>query len=208
MAGSRPRPFEADDALDRLAASAQDDDPDIRLFPYRAGECQSVLTGQYQVEDHKIDWGLRHDPAHPGTVLRGRNPVVALARQIFLDQGTNLGLIIDDQDVTVVQLRLPHIMVRPRRQLDGQVPPDGSVKHPTIYSYKLLRKIGCRQVLLVTETTFRSVAGLARAETLRHWPVCCPCFQEPGPGRPRSLVIWTRQDELCAISPGTKAGAP
>ena len=121
MAGSRPRPFEADDALDRLAASAQDDDPDIRLIPYRAGECQSVFTGQYQVEDHKIDWGQRHDPAHPGTVLRGRNPVVALARQIFLDQGTDLWLIIDDQDVTFVQLRLLHIMVRPRRQIDGQL---------------------------------------------------------------------------------------
>src|SRR6516225_962877 len=113
--------FEANDALDRLAASAQDDDPDIRLFPHRAGECQSVFTGQYQVEDHKIDWGLRHDPSHPGTVLRGRNPVVALARQIFLDQGTNLWLIIDDQDVTFVQLRLLHIMVRPRRQIDGQL---------------------------------------------------------------------------------------
>jgi len=31
-------------------------------------------------------------------------------------------LIIDDQDVTVVHLRLPHTMVRPRRQIDCQVP--------------------------------------------------------------------------------------
>jgi hypothetical protein len=31
-------------------------------------------------------------------------------------------LIVDNQDVTVVHLRLPHTMVRPRRQIDGQVP--------------------------------------------------------------------------------------
>ena len=52
--------------------------------------------------------------------MRGRNPV-ALAGVIFPDEIADLAFIVDDQDVTVVQLRLPHIMVRPRRQIGGQV---------------------------------------------------------------------------------------
>src|SRR5580700_2485872 len=134
-------PSHSSSARSSASASAQNDDPDICLIPYRAGQCQPVFTGQYQVEDHKINRGLRHDPAHPGAVLRRRNPVVALARQIFLNQVADLALIIDDQDVTVVHLRLPHIMVRPGDRSTSRFP-DGSFEHSTISGYKLLHKIG------------------------------------------------------------------
>ena len=93
--------FEADDAVDNLAAAGQHDDPDAKILSQPAGEGQSVLAGQHQIEGDEIDRGLRHDPSHSRAVLRDRDPV-ALAGQIFLDQVADLALIIDDQNVTVV----------------------------------------------------------------------------------------------------------
>ena len=135
--------FEAEDVINDLAASSQHDDPDTKILTQPAGEDQSVLAGQHQIEGDEIDRGLRHDPAHPRAVVYGRDSVT-LARQIFPDEIADLAFIVDNQDVTVVvrtgQLRPTlYIMFQPRRQIDGQVP-DGSLKHSNIYGYKLLHK--------------------------------------------------------------------
>ena len=113
--------FEADDAVENLALTGQNDDPDARFIAQRASKGQSVLSRQHQIEDDKINGGLRHDPAHLGAIMRGRNPVT-LAGVIFPDEIADLAFIVDNQDVSVVQLRLPNIMVRPRRQIGGRVP--------------------------------------------------------------------------------------
>ena len=113
--------FEADDAVENLALTGQNDDPDARFIAQRASKGQSVLSRQHQIEDDEINGGLRHDPAHLGAIMRGRNPVT-LAGVIFPDEIADLAFIVDNQDVSVVQLRLPNIMVRPRRQIGGRVP--------------------------------------------------------------------------------------
>ncbi len=87
--------FETDDAVDDLAPPGQDDDPDAQFLTQRAGQRQSVLTGQHQIQNDEIDRGLRHHPAHLGAVLSGRNPVT-LAGQIFLNEIADFPLIVDD----------------------------------------------------------------------------------------------------------------
>lgn len=88
--------FEAKDVVNDLAASGQHDDPDPKILSQPAGEGQSVLAGQPQIEDDEIDRGLRHDPAHSRAVLRDRDPV-ALAGQIYLDQVADIALIVDNR---------------------------------------------------------------------------------------------------------------
>ena len=41
--------FEANDAVDDLAPTGQDDDPDARLLAQRTSECQPILAGQHQI---------------------------------------------------------------------------------------------------------------------------------------------------------------
>jgi hypothetical protein len=73
----------------------------IRKFTHPAGEDQSVLVGQHQIEDDEIDLGLRHDPTHSRAIVCGRNSV-ALAGQIFLGQVADLAFIVNNQDVTII----------------------------------------------------------------------------------------------------------
>ena len=87
--------LETDDAVDDLAPSGQDDDPDARFLTQRAGQSQSVLAGQHQIQNDEIDRGLRHHPAHLGAVLSGRNPVT-LAGQILLDEVADFALVVDN----------------------------------------------------------------------------------------------------------------
>ena len=84
-----------DNAVNDLAPPGQDDDPDTRFLTQRAGQSESVLTGQHQIQNDEIDRGLRHHPTHLGAVLSGRNPVT-LAGQVLLHEIADFTLIVDD----------------------------------------------------------------------------------------------------------------
>ena len=151
--------FEAEDVINDLAASSQHDDPDTKILTQPAGEDQSVLAGQHQIEGDEIDRGLRHDPAHPRAVVYSRDSVT-LARQIFPDEIADLAFIVDNQDVTVVvrsgHFVQPSISCSSPGDRSTARSPDRSLKHPTIYGYKLLHKIGCREIIRMTAKSSRA----------------------------------------------------
>ncbi len=157
--------LQADDAVDDFAAPGQDDDTDAGFLAQRSSQGQPVLSGQHQIEDYEVDRRLRHDLAHPGAVLRRRDPVT-LAGKILLDEIADLALIVDNQDVTVVihagQLRLPLIAVRPDRELWCRpgAPSRASIHIVTKSYRKRVPVTSSDYASILNSVAFRSVAWL------------------------------------------------
>jgi hypothetical protein len=91
--------LEADDAVHHVAGGGDHDDSQVVPLAQVARQAQAVLAGQVDVQQHDI----RHRPRERRAHLLARPGLchlVAMAREVILEHGANLGIVVDDQNMT------------------------------------------------------------------------------------------------------------
>jgi hypothetical protein len=93
--------LQADDAVHHVAAAREHDDAHIRARPDLLGELDPILTGQDEVEEHKVDPRPIQAGAHSGSVLGGAD-AEALTFEVAGQHLPDAGVVIDHKDMRLV----------------------------------------------------------------------------------------------------------
>ena len=90
--------FEADDLVDRIAPSGDDDEAAVPVLAQLPGDREPVLAGQAEVEQHQVGRIGRHEAQQrrPGVRL---GDAIALALQVARKQTRDLCVVVEDCDV-------------------------------------------------------------------------------------------------------------
>ena len=90
--------LEANDSFDLAATGRQHNDRDVAVGPQAAAKAQAVLPRQHDVEYRKVDAPDVQHPVHLASVARDADPKAARTEKAR-DQATNLGVVLDEEDV-------------------------------------------------------------------------------------------------------------
>jgi hypothetical protein len=90
--------FEADDAVEVLAARGEHDDRGLRGRPDASAEAQAVLAGQHHVEHDQVDPALAEAAVHLVTVGGDRH-AAGVGLKIARDEAAGFAIVLDDQDL-------------------------------------------------------------------------------------------------------------
>ena len=90
--------FEAENAIDVLAARGEHDDRHLRFRPHLPAQAQAILARQHHVENQEIDAMIGHCARHLPSVGCSTD-VAAIAAQIFCDKRSRLAIVFDDKNI-------------------------------------------------------------------------------------------------------------
>ncbi len=90
--------FEAEDAIDILAARGQHDDRHLRFRAHLAAQAEAIFARQHHIEDQQVDAMIGHRAGHLASIGCGGH-VAAVAAQVFRDQRSRLAIVFNDKDV-------------------------------------------------------------------------------------------------------------
>ena len=93
--------LQPDHAIDHLARGGQHHDADLGVGAQEARQRQPVLARHVDVQQHQIGRLLGEDPAHRSTIL-GRAHAEAGMAQIVHQHASDLGLVVDDDDMALL----------------------------------------------------------------------------------------------------------
>ena len=90
--------LQSDDAVGLLAARGEHDDRDVGVGAQVAAQREAVVAGQHQVEHHQVECAPVQRLPH-GAAIGDRGRAQAVLLEIAAEQGPDLGVVVDDQDV-------------------------------------------------------------------------------------------------------------